>query len=419
MGAARRIREPAKPRPPAGASPTAFADTPATLFITRKYPPARGGMEHFSYQLYERYPGPKELVALRRGQRWLPVFAMRALVAAARVREHVSIIHLGDALLTPLAPAIARLSGATVVATVHGQDVTRPVTVYQWVLGKSLPALRGRLVAVSEYTAQEAGRRHGVEATVIPNGVDLERFARLPRAADPGNVRRQLSLPETGPLVVSVGRLVPRKGMYWFIEKVMPLLSPDVCLAVAGGGPDGRRVEGAARDDPRVHLLGELSDEAVEDLYSVADAFVAPNVPTSGSPEGFGIAPAEASAAGLPVLASDLEGLREMARLFGVTLVPPGDEMAWAAAVTHAIESERPNPIPVRGWDEVAREYEAFFRSVLQARAQPVPGGGGGSPTPGQARRPGRRPTGSPVNARLPLLQRRPWRRSGDRAAPQ
>jgi hypothetical protein len=51
---------------------------PAVLFITRKYPPGRGGMEEFSRQLYEAYPGPKRLAVLRRGQAWLPLFAALA-----------------------------------------------------------------------------------------------------------------------------------------------------------------------------------------------------------------------------------------------------------------------------------------------------------------------------------------------------
>jgi phosphatidylinositol alpha-1,6-mannosyltransferase len=323
-------------------------------------------MEEFSYRLFEAYAGPKRLVALRRGQAWLPLFALRALVAARRCRGAVEHVHLGDAFLTPLAPAIARLTGAPVTATVHGLDVTRPVRPYRTLLRHALRQLPGRLIAVSSYTADQAAALYGVRTTVITNGVDVRRFAAIRRAPDPPAARAALGLPRTGPLLVTVGRLVERKGVAWFVERVLPCLPRDATYAVVGVGPYQRAVQRAAARDRRVTLLGEASDRTVAALYACADLFVAPNIAVPGRPEGYGIAPAEASAAGLPVLISGIEGLRDMAADTGVQTVPAGDACAWADAIRRALAG--PDAFrarrAARSWASVAEEYARFFAAV-------------------------------------------------------
>lgn len=343
---------------------------PPALFVTRKYPPARGGMEEFSRQLYEQYPGPKRLVALRRGQGWLGAFALQALIAAARERR-AAVIHLGDGLLAPLGPALRRLSGIPVVATLHGQEVTRGIPGYGALIGRGLRRLDG-LVSVSSYTASAVRGRFGCLSAVIANGIDARRFASIRRAADAGAVRRTLGLPADGPLVVMVGRLVERKGAAWFVERVVPRLAPSVQIAIGGDGPARAAVARAAAGEHRVHLLGEIEDAVVERLYTCADLFVAPNIPVPGKPEGYGIAPAEAAAARLPVLVAGLEGLSDMARETGIPTVPPGDAEAWAAAVTCALADParaRARRRP-RTWADVADDYVRFFEATPGVRAR-------------------------------------------------
>jgi phosphatidyl-myo-inositol dimannoside synthase len=346
---------------------------PALLFITRKYPPGRGGMEEFSRRLYEAYPGRKRLVALRRGQGWLPLFLVRALAAARRSRGGAEHVHLGDALLTPVAPLFGRLAGAPVTATLHGLDCTRPLAPYRRLLRRSLPAMAGRLVAVSSYTAAQVQALYGVRPAVITNGVDVSRFACAQpyEAGSAGQSERDRSA--DGTVVVTVGRLVRRKGVAWFIREVMPLLPHDVSYVVVGDGPHRATVHRAAAGDPRVRLLGAADDDTVAQLYARADLFVAPNVPVPGQPEGYGIAPAEAAAAGLPVLVADLEGLRDMAADTGVATVPPGDARAWAAAIARALATPDAHRATraARSWEAVASEYARFFATVGAAAGQP------------------------------------------------
>ncbi|MFN0094985.1 MAG: glycosyltransferase family 4 protein [Dehalococcoidia bacterium] len=337
---------------------------PSVLFITRKYPPALGGMEEFSAQLYSAYPGPKQLVALRRGQRWLPAFCIGGLATARGKRGQFAAIHLGDGLLALLAPAIERLSGAPAFVTIHGQEVTRDLPGYRTALRRSLKRLGTRVIAVSSFTAHAAATRHGVRSVeVIPNGVNTGRFGRIERQAGDQPARASLGLPPNGKLVVTVGRLVRRKGALWFAAEVLPLLPPDVVYVVAGDGPDLVALRRAAALDDRIHLLGRASDATVDALYGLADLFVAPNIAVEGSPEGYGVAPAEAACAGLPVLVSAIDGLVDMAAEVGIPTVPWGDAQAWARAVTLAL-ADPPAALaarPARSWSAVAQDYARYF----------------------------------------------------------
>lgn len=343
------------------------------LFITRKYPPAIGGMEEFSYQLTRAFPGPHVVCALVRGQRWLPLFLVRAALRCFRLRGRVGAVHLGDGLLAIAAPLFARLAAAPVYVTVHGQDVTRRALLYRPLLRRALRSLGpGRIIAVSRYTAVCVEHLCGLSPVVIPNGVDTERFTRIRRSPDPAADRAALGLPPFGPLIVTVGRLVPRKGIAWFAEHVLPLLPPGLTFAVVGDGPEAGRLRQIAAREPRLRLLGPLPPEGVDTLYACADLFIAPNIPIEGRPEGFGIAPAEAAAAGLPVLASRLEGLVDMAAVAGARLVEPADARAWAEAVRAALAEPLPSPPRPRGWDDVAADYSRLFQCAASRSRQPT-----------------------------------------------
>ncbi|WP_322819777.1 glycosyltransferase family 4 protein [Tepidiforma sp.] len=339
------------------------------LFITRKFPPAIGGMEEFSLQLVRHYPAPSQLCALRRGQRWLPLFVAHAAWRCLTLRGHIAAIHLGDGLLTLAAPLFQLLGRAPAFVTVHGQDVSRRIPGYGLLLRATLRALGPeRVVAVSSATASIVEARFGFRPRIIPNGVDVARFARIQRPADPAAARAALGLPTTGPLILTTCRLVERKGIAWFAQHVLPQLPGDVTFAVVGDGPEAPRLRAIAARDPRLRLLGQLPPDAIDRLYACADLFVAPNIPVPGRPEGFGIAPAEAAAAGLPVLAARLEGLVDMALLTGARLAEAANPGAWAHAVREALTSPPwPSHRP-RDWSDVAADYARLFESATPAR---------------------------------------------------
>jgi phosphatidyl-myo-inositol dimannoside synthase len=340
---------------------------PAVLFVTRKWPPAIGGMETFSQQLYEQYAGAKQVVALRRGQRWLPLFMVQSVIAASSQGHRVDVIHLGDAMLAPLAPALRRIAGKPVVVTAHGQEFIRDLPGYRAALAYGMASVRPATVAVSTFSAARFADVFGWQPRVISNGIAPPAKLTLGRCAALEN-RLRLGLPASGPLLVSIGRLVPRKGVAWFIQRVMPVLG-DVTLAVAGDGPEAETVRRLARTDRRIHVLGYRTADEVGALRAAGGIFIVPNIPSPATPEGYGIAPAEAAASGMPVIVANVEGLPDMAADFGLRTVSAGDPSVWAAAVRSAIENPEAwrATRPPRTWTDVASDYAAFFEESIRA----------------------------------------------------
>lgn len=323
-------------------------------------------MEEFSVRLYEAYPGIKRLAALRRGQRWLPVFLAQALFVAWRERGAVEQVHLGDGMLAPLAPLLRTIARAPVSVSVHGQEITRDFRGYRGVVGWGLRRVDAA-IAVSSFTAEEGAEIHGIRAEIVTNGVDTERFARIAAARGSANRLELAGIPGEGPLILTVGRLVERKGVAWFIRNVLPQLDADVRYVVVGDGPYRPEVEAAASGDARVTLLGDIPAATVDALLGSADLFVAPNISVPGRPEGYGIAPAEAAAARVPVLVSDIEGLVDMARDTGVPSVRAGDAEAWAMSVRRALAEPEwaVGSNPARSWEMVADDYARIFTGCV------------------------------------------------------
>lgn len=237
------------------------------------------------------------------------------------------------------------------------------------------PALRpvwNRLavrLAVSRAAAEFAGRHFRGPVRVVPNGLDVARF----QGASPA------ALPE-GRRLLFVGRLEPRKG-FRHAAQAFVLLSerhPDLVLVVAGDGPE-REVVGtlprAVRD--RVVMLGMVEQSALPHYHAAAEVFLAPN--TGG--ESFGVVLVEAMAAGLPVVASDIAGYREVVRHEEEgLLVTPGDPKALAEAVARLLGdpglAARLGAAGRRraarfNWSVVAEEIEDAYREALGGRSRP------------------------------------------------
>jgi 1,2-diacylglycerol 3-alpha-glucosyltransferase len=142
---------------------------------------------------------------------------------------------------------------------------------------------------------------------VIPSGVDLQRFR---PDVDGQAIRAKLGL-EHARVLAFTGRLVPHKGVD-LIVRALPDLPNDVHLLVVGRGPRLPELHALARRlgvDDRVHFCADVADADLPAYLRAADLFV---FPSQNRQEGFGLAVAEALAAGLPVVIADMPGVREV-----------------------------------------------------------------------------------------------------------
>jgi phosphatidylinositol alpha-1,6-mannosyltransferase len=205
--------------------------------------------------------------------------------------------------------------------------------------------LRHSVLAVSAggYPAHEAARtlrRGGMPPVLeIPPGVDLDRFRPL-TDGERAEARADLGLPPAGPLVVSVSRLVPRKGMDVLIDAAVRLRPeyPDLVVAIAGRGRDADRLAGrVAEYSAPVHLLGGVSDADLPRLVGAADVFamLCRNRWLGLEQEGFGIVFLEAAAAAVPQVAGRSGGAGEavQAGVTGTVVRRPTDAGAAARAI--------------------------------------------------------------------------------------
>jgi glycosyltransferase involved in cell wall biosynthesis len=284
-------------------------------------------------------------------------------------------VHFADAALAPLAVLARRVTGVPVTVTAHALDVVYPHPLYQALVARALARVDG-VVAVSRFT-RDACVERGVSPTrcrVIPNGIHCSSLADAAGAPGTGG---DLPAGLAGRRVlVSIGRLIRRKGTAWFVAEVLPRLDSTTVYLVGGEGPERPAIERAAAAagvTGRVVLLGRVDEVRKRALLARADLAVMPNIAVPGDAEGFGIAVIEATARGVPVIASDLEGVRD-AVLDGVTgrLVAERDAAAWVRAIDAARFDRDAVARATRehfDWVRLADAYLEFFAQLAAPEA--------------------------------------------------
>jgi glycosyltransferase involved in cell wall biosynthesis len=312
------------------------------LFVARTYPPVVGGLEKFAKAFYENYRriGEIDLLANPGGRRALLPFLLKTAWALALNSRRYDVVHFGDGSLSILLPFVRLRGRARVSCSVHGLDVVYSKFGYQWLIPFFLRRC-DRVFALSRYTLEQCEARGvaGTKLTVIPPGVALDEpisCAEAKRAA----TASKFSIPEGKIILLTVGRLVRRKGHAWFLKHVMPKLPDRYHYLVVGSGPEREPMLNLAQElgiSERVQILEHVSEEERDCIYKIADLFIMPNVLIEHDPEGFGIVILEAGYAGLPVIASNIEGIRD-AVIVGKTgvLVHEKDAAAFVDAILNS-----------------------------------------------------------------------------------
>lgn len=167
----------------------------------------------------------------------------------------------------------------------------------------------------------------------------------------------------SGPVLLTVGRLVPRKGHMKVLEAVQRLTRtvPDLLWVVAGIGTEEAELRSGIERlglQPYVRLLGKVDQELLPQLYRAADVFVHPNLQmVNGDVEGFGIVFLEANACGLPAIGGASGGVTE-AVSHGTSgfLVDPLDPDQLPARVTELL-AQRDNSVVAQRCRSWAEQY--------------------------------------------------------------
>ena len=185
-------------------------------------------------------------------------------------------------------------------------------------------------------------------------------------------------------ILLSVGRLVERKGLAWFIQNVLPSVvkkEPNTLLLISGVGPMRESIEQAIDDyglSGFVHLLGRTSDDMLKDLYNAADCFVMPNISVNGDMEGFGRVLIEAALCQVPVIASGIEGIVDAIHdgKNGM-LVPASNPEAHSTAIelilddatkaTQFGKAARIYSLKTFSWPVIAAVYNSYYDQLTKA----------------------------------------------------
>ncbi len=209
--------------------------------------------------------------------------------------EDFDVLHLHE----PLAPGpnmtALLLNAVPMIGTFHAAGDSSSYRYAAPVLRWGLRRLRHRC-AVSPDAATLAHRYLGGDYEVLHNGIEIERYEAGPVADT------------DAPTVFFCGRHEPRKGLAVLLESLQ-YLPVDLRLWIASDGPETERLQSAYAGDPRIEWLGRISDDDKMARLRGADVFCAPAL----MGESFGVVLLEAMAAGTAVVASDLDGYRNVA----------------------------------------------------------------------------------------------------------
>ena len=303
---------------------------------------------------------------------------LRAAMRRVLREEACDLLHVHNPLM-PVLPLLAlEAASAPVVATLHsGYPRDRLAEIFRRPLQRRLD--RAQLLLPVSHAARRAveGIFDG-SFRLVPNGVDVAFFAPNGIVRPPGPFR-----------VLFAGAFVPRKGLPVLLRAFTRLLDGGVAaeLWIAGDGPGAvaARRSVPARIRSSVRFLGHCGRDRLRMALAAADLFCAPSLER----ETFGLVLLEAMAAGVPIVASRIDGYDEVVTP-GVDwwLVPPGDERALAEALaslaTDATERRR---LAARGrskaaecsWDGIARELESIYLDLVERegggvrRIRPLP----------------------------------------------
>ena len=339
--------------------------------VTPQYPPHSGGVETHVREISKRLVDrghevtvhtadrgsgvrthdTQEGVEIRRHRGVAPggAFHLAPGIAAAIQRADADLVHAHNYHSLPLFFAALSVMDERFVVTphYHGESASgirdRMLSLYRpfgdWALRRARA-----VVAVSEWERNRLREDFSIESTVIPNGLNIERF------------EHASALERERPYLLTVGRLEEYKGIQYVIRAIPEL--PEYDLLVAGSGPYREDLEALAQEvgvADRVEFLGYVPDEDLPGLYAGADAYV-----TLSAFEAYGMTVAEALGAGTACVVQEAGALTDWTDKGGVIGVSDVSSESVASTVENAVRNAEPEWTPPT-WDDIVHQLLGVY----------------------------------------------------------
>lgn len=308
------------------------------------------------------------------------LFRLLRLIPKAVKEFNPDVILFSSMVTAGMLPFLSRRVKVPKVTINHGQDVTKPVWIYQKYLPYVFRKLNG-VISVSKATHLASVERgmNPERGVVLPNGFDSRRARFLPdRDGALERLEHEFGMDfASRPTLLTVGRQVQRKGHVRFIREILPEIRTDVNYIIVGDGPEYEAIRREIKESERperVWLAGRQPDEILSCCYAAADLFIMPNIPVEGDMEGFGIVLLEANQAGVPAVASDLEGIRDVIEQGVNGYRVPYDKPDEFASKIDAVLNNDLEKLSVSSrvyveenfsWDRVVTRYLDYLNSVI------------------------------------------------------
>jgi len=389
-----------------------MAEMKHVAFITSDFPPLPGGIARLCWEVSQRLAGhgwrvtviaPEASSAQTQGNAAVIRVGgrrpMRDLAMARRLRRLGPVDAVMCAVWYPDG-VVAALAGvdAPLAVWAHGAEIYHRKNPGVRALFGGLQSRLHHLVFRKSQVV--LANSHFTERLVKEKAPNVRRVAVIPLGTDPEFFQPGTRMPEEGGIgpslrgkrvILSVGRLVAYKGYETILRAVAQLQSSGpVVYVLVGEGPYRSRLEEVATElglGELVHFAGRTTDEELARWYQAADAFAlcSEERPSEGAVEGFGIAFLEASASGLPVVATNSGGIPD-AVVDGETgfLVPVGDVAAVSEALKRLLddsalaarmgEAGRRRVLTHFNWDSTAAAVSQVLDSLLPQPAAPGKG---------------------------------------------
>lgn len=275
------------------------------LFITRTWS-GIGGMQRYSHDFWQilqvQHKGQVTLCAAASFM-GLVTLPFRALQAGYRLKKEGGHVHLGDCSIMPIGVLLRCLFGLRFSVMTNGLDVFYAPWWYQRMIRFCFP-----------YASAVICPAKHLEEKVIARGVRPALVRLIPYGIWPAEYERPITKHIAAPHLLTIGRLIPRKGVLWFLRDVFPSLLkqyPTMKYSIIGVGPDEAAVRSLIQQNKWHSSVRIRPQEEREQAFDEADVFVMPNIHVDGNGEGLPIVCLEAAARGVPVVAADLLGINE------------------------------------------------------------------------------------------------------------